>query len=242
MLGDFVDALSVACASVLERSFYDSTQFHTLVEIPNPVPDLNHVLVVPEHDALGVERATVVGHSMGGSVASHFFIRHPEKTNQLVFVDGGAFQLEGEGNSSGLSNFLNVPPIRRWARHALRRFANSEDRQRQWRSAYANRLFLTEERLALRLRYQQTRDWDAAYLGVVRDGNENGLPRWITSAEIPMTVIWGEQDRWIRIGTGRWFAGRLDAPLITIDDAGHLPIEEQPEAFNAALIGVLDGE
>lgn len=197
-------------------------------------------LVAAVMDELGVERATIVGHSMGGSVAAHFYIRHPEKTEKLIFVDGGAFQLEGEGNSSGLTNLLYFPPFRQWARHGLRRFANNvENRQRQWRSAYADRSFLTEERLALRMRYQQTRDWDAAYLGVLRDGNENGLPRWVTSAEVPMTVIWGEQDRWIRLGTGRWFAGRLNAPLVTIPNAGHLPMEEQPEAFNRALLDSL---
>ncbi len=193
-------------------------------------------LVAGVMDEIGIDRATVVGHSMGGSVAAHFYVRHPEKTDKLIFVDGGAFQLEGEGNSSGLTNLLRFPPFRRWARHGLRRFTSVENRQRQWRSAYADRTFLTEERLALRMRYQQTRDWDAAYLGVLRDGNENGLPRWVDSAEVPMSVIWGEQDRWIRLGTGRWFADRLDAPLVAIPNAGHLPMEEQPELFNQALL------
>jgi pimeloyl-ACP methyl ester carboxylesterase len=196
-------------------------------------------LVAGVMGAFGIERATIVGHSMGGSVAAHFYVRHPEKTEKLIFVDGGAFQLEGEGDSSGLANLLYFPPFRRWARHGLRQFATPENRLRQWRSAYADRSFLTEDRLALRLRYQQTRDWDAAYLGLLRDGNKNGLPRWVTSADIPMTVIWGEQDRWIRLGTGRWFAGRLNAPLVTIPNVGHLPMEEQPLAFNQTLLAAL---
>lgn len=41
-------------------------------------------------DTLGVERAAVVGHSMGGFVASVLAHRHPERVTRLVLVDGGA--------------------------------------------------------------------------------------------------------------------------------------------------------
>ena len=41
-------------------------------------------------DALGVEQAVVVGHSMGGFVASVLAHRHPDRVARLVLVDGGA--------------------------------------------------------------------------------------------------------------------------------------------------------
>ncbi len=41
-------------------------------------------------DALGVERATVVGHSMGGFVAATLAQRHPARVHNLILVDGGA--------------------------------------------------------------------------------------------------------------------------------------------------------
>lgn len=41
-------------------------------------------------DALGLERAAVVGHSMGGFVASVLSHRHPDRVRGLVLVDGGA--------------------------------------------------------------------------------------------------------------------------------------------------------
>lgn len=40
-------------------------------------------------DALGVDRATVAGHSMGGFVAVRFAERFPDRTERLVLVDGG---------------------------------------------------------------------------------------------------------------------------------------------------------
>lgn len=41
-------------------------------------------------DALGIETATVVGHSMGGFVAAVLAHRHPSRVGRLVLVDGGA--------------------------------------------------------------------------------------------------------------------------------------------------------
>ena len=40
-------------------------------------------------DHTGIERATVLGHSMGGFVAAVTADRHPERVTDLVFVDGG---------------------------------------------------------------------------------------------------------------------------------------------------------
>jgi pimeloyl-ACP methyl ester carboxylesterase len=40
-------------------------------------------------DTLGVERAVVVGHSMGGFVAGWMAARHPDRVSALVLVDGG---------------------------------------------------------------------------------------------------------------------------------------------------------
>ena len=46
------------------------------------VGDLLHLL-----DAQGVEQATLVGHSMGGKVAMHLALNHPQRVDGLVVVD-----------------------------------------------------------------------------------------------------------------------------------------------------------
>src|ERR671917_1057966 len=45
--------------------------------------------------ALGIDRATIVGHSLGGGVAMQFFYQFPERTERLVLVSSGGLGREG---------------------------------------------------------------------------------------------------------------------------------------------------
>src|SRR4051812_20856249 len=43
---------------------------------------------------LGIDRATIVGHSLGGGVAMQFFYQFPERTQRLVLVSSGGLGRE----------------------------------------------------------------------------------------------------------------------------------------------------
>lgn len=77
-------------------------------------------------DALGVERAVVVGHSMGGFVASVLAHRYPARVARLVLVDGGAPLTVPEGGPDAA-----LGPA---ARRLELRFASTEAYRDFWRS------------------------------------------------------------------------------------------------------------
>ena len=53
---------------------------------------------------------------------------------------------------------------------------------------------------------------------------------------VPVLILWGEDDTWIPIERGRTLAGMVpDAEFYSIPDAGHLVIEERPDALLARL-------
>jgi lipase len=59
--------------------------------LPGPYGTVAHAAdCIAVLDALGIERATVVGHSMGGFVAAVLAHRYPSRVARLVLVDGGA--------------------------------------------------------------------------------------------------------------------------------------------------------
>jgi 2-hydroxymuconate-semialdehyde hydrolase len=48
---------------------------------------------------------------------------------------------------------------------------------------------------------------------------------------VPTTLIWGSHDRFVPLSVAQWASARLDWPLRVIDEAGHVPHIERPEAF-----------
>lgn len=54
--------------------------------------------------------------------------------------------------------------------------------------------------------------------------------------EIPMSFVWGDQDRFAPPKIGKELAGRMnDAHITVIPDAGHVPHLDQPEAVAAVV-------
>lgn len=53
--------------------------------------------------------------------------------------------------------------------------------------------------------------------------------------DVPTALVWGRHDRMASLRHAQTASATLDWPLHTVDDAGHLPDVEQPEAFLSAL-------
>jgi pimeloyl-ACP methyl ester carboxylesterase len=56
---------------------------------------------------------------------------------------------------------------------------------------------------------------------------------------VPVSLIWGRHDRVMKFGIAERASRKFGWPLYPIDDAGHLPVAEQPAAFGEALRKIL---
>jgi 2-hydroxymuconate-semialdehyde hydrolase len=66
------------------------------------------------------------------------------------------------------------------------------------------------------------------------------LAAWVPDAElrridVRTTLLWGRHDRFVPAALAESASTRLGWPLRVIDDAGHVPHIEQPQAFLDAL-------
>ncbi|MBP7692076.1 MAG: alpha/beta fold hydrolase [Anaerolineales bacterium] len=195
--------------------------------------------------AAGVERAVLVGHSLGGSVIAHFALRHPERVQALVFVDGAVrAPAAGSGSVPGQPAWwrrvADFPPFQRWGQLALRTFVTRARMTEVQRSAYYRQDIVTEDVIEGYLKVQKLKDWDLALLGVMRDGGQNTLPQPLAALTVPALVVWGEHDAWIPLASGQALHAALpNSAWVVIPNSGHLPMEEAPAAFNAALLAYL---
>lgn len=184
-------------------------------------------------------KATVVGLSMGASIATGFALRHPQRVNGLVLVDPGGMQhrLDNHLLSWLLVKFGFI------GRLTAKSFAHS---RLLVRSMLTKNLFaggrpvsdlesiVTELVTAARDTKTVFTDWQRDSIGR-KNMKVNHLPN-LPRIHCPTTVIHGDQDKAVPLPVARDVAGAIpDASLRVISGAGHWPNREKPTEFNALL-------
>ena len=196
----------------------------------NPYSDAFQMqLTIGVMDALSMEKAVLVGHSAGGSIALQTALAYPERVSGLVLVDAAI----GEGSGmSGITRWLaNTPQMKHLGPYLARSLAGKEGDAFLEASWYDFTKFTVEDKAAYR-KPLQVANWDVAlweYSQVNREFNLNGK---LGEIRIPVLIISGEDDRIIPLEEGQRMAAEFpEAQLVTLAACGHVPQEECPEMF-----------
>lgn len=187
-------------------------------------------LVIGVMDALGIPRAHLVGHSYGGGLALWLAAREPERVHSLVLVDSTlpSYSTQRRRAWAGVRPLVGV-----LLRTVLLREAFI--RRGLERSVYDRSLITDEvvrEYLA-RLRVEGAAD---AYRGLTARVKGPAPVVELSSIGQPTLVIWGLQDGLLASAYGSRAAEKIPiAQFVGIDRCGHLPMEERPAEFVAAV-------
>lgn len=199
-------------------------------------------------DQLKVDRAVLLGHSMGGNVISWMLALAPGRVAGLAYIDAAVAQPKGGVSSSPstAAALLEVPPVRRIARIVIRNVFTPETFGELLSSAFAVKSAVTPDLVAGYAASSQLPDWDLALLGIVRDGAKNALPETIATLSAaagtpPTLIVWGEDDSWVPLSNGEVLRADLPAAeWVVLPEIGHVPFEEGVPAFLDAVGGWLD--
>jgi pimeloyl-ACP methyl ester carboxylesterase len=191
-------------------------------------------------DAQGIDRAVLAGNSMGGGIVTNFALRYPDRVRGLVLVDPAIY---GGANSGIASALIGLPGIQRWGQHVVRLMLGDSSRNASMlKSAWFDPSKLTSEVLSGYRRALQTPDWDISLLALMRDGMSNNLSARLKDLKVPTLIVWGEHDTWISpTNAPKLNQDIAGSKLAIIQDAGHVPHEEQPAEFNQLLIEFANG-
>lgn len=178
-------------------------------------------------DALGIESAVIVGHSLGGGVAQHLAAEFPAKVRRLALIDSATVW---ETRAVAFSRFFALfnPFYYAFVYH------NARIRRRVLERLYFDPSHVTEDVVEEYLRPARFKGHQAALARLARDLAGERLPD-ASAIGAPGLVLWGAADRVIRLSRGRWLAKRLHARIIVIPKAGHMSLEEQPQAVDRAI-------
>lgn len=181
-------------------------------------------------DDLGVLRASVVGHSMGGRIAWTFAARHPERTDKLVLVAPDGFASFGFEYGKA----MDVPASLGLMRHVLPQPLLRMNLQ----AAYAQPETLTD---ALTTRYHELLRAPGARQAMLDRLQQTVLQEplpLLRQIRAPTLLVWGEADAMIPFANARDYLQAMPGSrLLSWPGVGHLP---QEEAAQASLQGVAD--
>ena len=188
--------------------------------------------------ALGHERVTLVGHSLGGGIAMQFSYQFPEMTERLVLVSSGGLGTEVSAilraatlpgselfiaATAAVGGAIGKPIGRGLAAVGLRPNADLAEVVRGYGSLV-------------------DRDRRTAFLatlrGVVGSGGQrvHAADRLYLAEGVPVLIVWGARDRIIPVEHGKSAHEAIPGSRLEIfEEAGHLPQVEAPARFVAAV-------
>jgi pimeloyl-ACP methyl ester carboxylesterase len=194
--------------------------------------------------AIGIERATIVGHSLGGGVAMQFFYQFPQRVERLVLISSGGLGQQVSpmlrtaalpGVSALLS--LTIQPRllaalagggRRMRERALSGGVHLQAIARALRpleNADARQAFLTTLRSVIDVHGQRVSATDRLYL----------------LETMPTMIVWGERDHTIPLEHGRLAHEAIPHSFFkTLPDAAHFPHLEDPQGLSRLLSEFID--
>lgn len=187
---------------------------------------------------LGLRDAIVIGHDIGGGVAQHLTVSHPELVIGLILVDTvternwppwivrAARSRPFAGTAAVLEHTVGFRQLLRWL---LRSTARHPKRlTRQALDAYAAPL--------------ASRGGILHLARMARDLTPNdtvGLAAKLAATSMPKLVVWGAGDPYLKPASGRQLARELNAQFVEIPNCGHFVPEEEPFALAGAALPFL---
>jgi len=199
----------------------------------------------------GIERAAVMGVSMGGRVALGLALDSPEKVERLVLVDalGVGAPRRVLAYSILLTRGLGELTLRGTAR-ALRQMNPAVIRRFWgWYLKRPNRVasIWSDERIANHGTLLATPEYRAAYLSALRSiagmrQLRNGVvvEERLPELRMPTLLIWGGHDHIFPASHAQAAKDRIpNGRLEIFDDSGHTPQMEEPDRFNRLVLDFL---
>lgn len=187
--------------------------------------------VVALLDHLGIERASVVGHSMGGYIALQFAARYPERLDKLILVGTSALAGGALGRPAPTydhSTWIEDPVERTFRRYSHMTGPGFFDTRPELLEAIA------ETARGNRISFEgMAHQSDSAFMS-------HDVRADLPKIAVPVLVLHGTIDPTIPLSAGRKIAEAIpNAQFVEFAGAGHLPHLERTDEFNRIVLDFL---
>jgi pimeloyl-ACP methyl ester carboxylesterase len=187
--------------------------------------------------ALDVERAVIVGNSMGGFIANEIALQFSTRVEKLVLISAVGLSIEHMRNDRLFAGLERADELFLFWGAFLAGRSDRLTRRPRLRRALMNIAFAHPDRLPAPLMAEQLK-------GQGKPGFIPALGALLTypirdrlnEIESPTLIVWGDKDRLVPVKDAWDFHELIpDSRVIVYEDTGHVAMIERPAAFNAAV-------
>ncbi len=172
---------------------------------------------------LKIDRASLVGNSLGGWIAANFALAHPERIDRLVLCDAAGYAAVPKTMDPRALNAL--------------RLASREDIRYLGPLTFHNKRFYEDVDLAFKQRVTAGDNYTVNQLLDSMIRGEDVLDCRLGAIHKPTLIVWGREDKLIPLNFAERFHKEITGSrLEVIDDCGHMPHVECADKFNHALL------
>jgi pimeloyl-ACP methyl ester carboxylesterase len=181
-------------------------------------------------DHLGVRRATVVGHSTGGMVATSLAEQRRDLVAAIALIDTGP-RADAYIGDSLISRLLPVPVVGQ----LVWRLRTDSTIREALGTAFTRDVRVPDQIIA-DVRGMTYRSFTATYQASLAFLRERPVPDRLAKLNLPVLVIFGSRDRRWQPSSAEDY-NRVPQARIEVLDAGHTPIFEDPDTTGVLLRG-----
>lgn len=191
----------------------------------------------------------LIGNSIGSLVCLAAAAAHPDMAQGIVMLSLPDTSIREEAIPrcfrpivAAIERFFSSPLLLKTLFYFVRR----PKVVRPWAAiAYANPAAVTEELVEILVAPAADRGSAQAFAAILQAMVSSGFGPKIKSIlpglQIPMLLLWGQQDRMVPPALGRQFAQyNSQLKLVELENAGHCPHDECPERVNQEILDWLN--
>jgi pimeloyl-ACP methyl ester carboxylesterase len=180
-------------------------------------------LVAAALDRLGVRRAAVVGHSMGGSVATALTEVRPGLVKSLVILDSPSKSGDAQLPLTARLGFVPV------LGQAIKRVVPDSMIRSGLESAFAEGFDVPDQFVADFHDMTYT-SYDDSHRASSDYSEERGLAERLAEDPVPLLVVYGAEDDLVEPESAQGFRSVPGARIVLLEGVGHSPHVERPAA------------
>jgi len=181
-------------------------------------------------DALGVDRATLVGNSQGGAIAIAMALNYPELVGQLVLMAPGGIEAR--------ETYMEMEGIKAMIRDLYNEGISKETMRKVFTLQLHDESKITDEVIEERYQVAMTQHKD----NIARIRTTNQAER-LSEIQCPVLCFWGANDKFCpSTGASKIAANCPNSRTMLIANCGHWVMVEYPKLFNELTLKFVQGD